>query len=363
MSSKRIRIIPLLALALLLAVAAPPVVLAKNASFQSFGQFSLRDMGLGRYEATDGLGRVLHLVPRGQKPPAGVPGHEVVYVPVRRVAITGGRDTSLLLALDSIYTVVAVTGDDKDWTIPEIKQGLKDGKVLSMGSGMALDYEALVRLKPEVVFTWDQSVIPKLAELGVPVVITYGDEARTLETQVQFARFLAPFFGKIQAAEQYVAHVRGTLTELERKTAGVGKRPMVIWGDIWEKRVLVEPGQSWAAQLIGLSGGDYLFKDVRGTSCLEVSLERFFSTATQADVMFTYRSPMSGIATKADMARTNPALARIKPMTKGRIYFPLAHYHQSGHLMDQVIMEIAAILHPELYPKHKLQFFHQLPDK
>ena len=80
-------------------------------------------------------------------------------------------------------------------------------------------------------------------------------------------------------------------------------------------------------------------------------------------MMFTYRSPSTGISSKAALARANPALAGIRPLTRGRIYFPLPRYHQSGHLMDQVIEEIAAILHPELYPGRKLRFFVELPEK
>jgi iron complex transport system substrate-binding protein len=336
---------------------------ARAQEFQAVGQFSLRTMGDGTYEISDGLGRVLHLVPRGWKRPAGVAPHEVIYIPVERVAMTGGRDTSLLLALDSIDKVVAVTGGPDDWTIPQIKQGLLSGKIVSLGQGMSLDLEALVKIHPDVLFTWDETAIPKLADLGIPVVINYGDEARTLDTAIQFARFLAPFFGKSELAEKYVARVKAALEEVRNKTAHVSQRPRVIWGDVYEKRVLVEPGQSWAAQLVDSAGGDYLFRDVRGTSCLEVSLERFFSTAKRAQVMFTYRTTQTGINSKEDLAKANPVLGRIYPLQHGRIYSPLPRYHQSGNLLDQIIRELAAILQPDLFPGYKLQFFFELPEK
>ena len=349
--------------ALLLCMTGAPDARAQAPGFQAIGQFSLRTMDNGRYEVSDGLGRVIHLVPRGQEPPPGVPRHEVVYIPVQRVAMTGWRDTSLLLALDAIDTVVAVSGAADEWFIPQIKEGLASGKIYSLGQSMSLDYEALVRKKPDVLFTWDETAIPKLADLGIPVVINYGDEARTLETEMNFARFLAPFFGKTELAEKYVARVKAVLEEVRRKTAHAPQRPRVIWGDVYEKRVLVEPGQSWAAQLVDSAGGDYLFRDVRGTSCLEVSLERFFSTAKRAQVMFTYRGTQTGINSKEDLAKANPALGRIYPLQHGRIFSPLPHYHQSGNLLDQKIREIAAILQPDLFPGHKLQFFYELPEK
>jgi iron complex transport system substrate-binding protein len=346
-----------------LAAASPGSAATATPGFQTIGEFSLRGLEGGRYEITDGLGRILHLVPRGMDPPPGVPRHEIIPIPVKRVVMTGGRDVSMLLALDSISVLVGVDGNHTDWKIPQVRDGLEQGRIVNVGRSHSLDYEQLAALKPDALFTWDEAQIPFLADLGIPVVINHGTQARTLDTQINFVRFLAPFVGKEQLAEIYVARVKAALDKIAQRARNAPSRPKVIWGDVWEKRVMVEPGQSWAAQLVDLAGGDYLFKDVRGSSCLEISLERFYSAAKQADVMFTYRSPETGMASKADLARTNPALAGTKPLASGRVYFPLPEYNQSGHRMDEVIEEIAAILQPRLFPERKITLFHALPEK
>ena len=79
-----------------------------------------------------------------------------------------------------------------------------------------------------------------------------------------------------------------------------------------------------------------------------------------ADVLITYRTPRQGISTKAQLAKVNPEMAEIKPMTTGRIFFPRKIYNQSGNRLDEIIEELAAILHPELYPGHRLKFFVEL---
>ena len=63
-----------------------------------------------------------------------------------------------------------------------------------------------------------------------------------------------------------MARVQAAISRVRQRTKVVKHKPKVIWGDIYEKRVLVEPGHSWAAEVIRLAGGDYLFNDVRGTS-------------------------------------------------------------------------------------------------
>ena len=246
---------------LLFCLAAAP---ASWAAFQSLGQFSVDSRDNGVFIVSDGIGRQLYLVPRGQKPPPGARPQDVIPIPVQKVASDSWRDTSLLGALDALGAVKAVTGKTKDWTVPAIRDGLADGSVVSLGQSHGLDYEQLAKVKPEVFFTWDESLIPMMDELGIPTVITNTELARDLDTQIRFTLFLAPFFGKQKQAEAFVRRVYRVLEGIKAKTKQATSKPKVIWGDVYSKRVLVEPGNSWAAQIVQAAGGEYLFADVSG---------------------------------------------------------------------------------------------------
>jgi iron complex transport system substrate-binding protein len=93
-------------------------------------------------------------------------------------------------------------------------------------------------------------------------------------------------------------------------------------------------------------------------------MERFIYSGNDADIYFTYRTLNDGgVTSKASLIRVNPLLAGIKPMGPGgRAYAPMPHYIQSSDRMDEILTEIAAILHPDAYPGYQLQFFVQLPD-
>ena len=333
------------------------------AEFEAIGQFSVESLNNGVFVVTDGIGRRIHLVPRGQQPPPGLRPSEIVPIPVQSVATDSARDTSLLVALDAIGTVKAVTGRDKDWTMPQIRQGLKNGSIVSVGQSHALDYEQLAKVKPDVFFTWDESLVPVMEEFGIPTIITNTGTARDLDTQIRFAKFLAPFFGSQKLADEYAARSYAALESIKTKTRTIEARPKVIWGDVYSKRVLVEPGNSWAAQIVQAAGGDYLFADVSGDTCLEIALERFFSSGNEADVMITYRTPRQGMATKARMKATNKTIAGIKPLNGGKVYYPQKHYRQSADKLDEILIELAAIIHPELYPGFKLRYFREMTEE
>ncbi|MGD8844466.1 MAG: ABC transporter substrate-binding protein, partial [Desulfobacteraceae bacterium] len=146
-------------------------------------------------------------------------------------------------------------------------------------------------------------------------------------------------------------------------TADAGPPPKVMWGDIYEKRVLVEPGNAWVGELVGLAQSDYLFEDVYGTSCIEIAIERFLYSGEEADILFTYRTRDSGATSKAAIARMNPLLKEIRPFKRGKVFAPLPHYVQSGDHLDEILTEIAAILHPDLYRNYQRRYFVELPDQ
>ncbi len=80
-----------------------------------------------------------------------------------------------------------------------------------------------------------------------------------------------------------------------------------------------------------------------------------------ADCLITYRSPEAGATSKAAIARINPLVGNIKPLNSGKVFSPLKHYSQSADRLDEIIMEIAAMLHPELFKNFDYKFFKELP--
>ncbi len=95
-----------------------------------------------------------------------------------------------------------------------------------------------------------------------------------------------------------------------------------------------------------------------------VTPEKFLSRAKHADILITFRGPESGIKTK-EMLRESSRLLQavdIRPMNGGKIYFTGHGLYQSADTAG-VIAELAAILHPELFPKkRKTKYFYELPE-
>jgi iron complex transport system substrate-binding protein len=334
-----------------------------GARFLNLGEFShiKRD---GYLEVHDGAGRTLALVERGKPHPPGFEPTMVIEAPVRRVAVYSWFDAAMLNVLGRADAIVAVTTPESGWHVDYVKDGFREGRITFIGDYTSIDYELTKAAHPEMVMTWDPSIVPMMDELGIPVLVTSTPVATCLSTQIRFVEFLAPFFGEEEKARAFYQRVRASLDDIRAKTEGLPK-PKAMWGDIYEKRVLVEPGNAWVAELIGLAQSDYLFDDVYGTSCIEVSIERFLYSGADADLYFTYRTAGEGrMYSKQGLLRVNPLLAGLKPLTPaGKAYAPLPHYSQSADRLDELLTEISAILHPDAYPGYRLKYFMELPDK
>jgi iron complex transport system substrate-binding protein len=343
----------------------PPqeVATTDRPAFLQIGGFSINRLSPERTEVRDGADRTLILIPREAPMPAGCDPNRVVRVPVQRVVAYGYFDIATLRALGVLeQTLVGVTTPLERWYIPEVKQGMESGRIAYLGDASSIDFERLKQSKPELVLTWDPSIIPLLDELHIPAVVTTTPQAMCLNARIRFVQFLAPFFNKEQEADAFFARIDSALSDIRARTAGVTRQPKVMWGDIYEKRVLVEPGNAWVGELVGLAQSNYQFEDVFGTSCIEITLERFIYSGQDADIFFTYRTGEMGATSKEALAKSNPLIKNIGPLKRGRVYAPLPQFSQSSDKLDEILTEISAILHPEVYPDYQLQYFVELPE-
>jgi iron complex transport system substrate-binding protein len=331
-------------------------------SFIQIGEFTINRVAPDRTEVRDGAGRMLVLIPREAPAPKDVQPQRIVRVPVERVVAYGFFDVATMRALGVLEQVlVGVTCPAEGWYVEEVRRGMASGKIAYLGDWGALDFERLRQQQPELVLTWDHAIIPMLDELGIPCAITSTPTAMCLNARMRFVQFLAPFFQKEKEADAFFARVNNALIDIRKRTAGAGPPPKVMWGDIYEKRVLVEPGNAWVGELVGLAESDYLFDDVYGTSCIEIAVERFLYSGEEADILFTYRTKEDGATSKEALARMNPLLEGIRPLKSGKVFAPLPHYSQSGDHLDEILTEIASILHPEVYPNYQRRYFVELP--
>ncbi len=231
---------------------------------EKFGGFGIKYSKGGRKEVTDGIGRRLVLVPRESNAPNGYKERDVIRIPVKRVVVYSPYTAALIRELGHLNSVVGIVFKKEHWHIAEIRKGIENGRIIYLGNYTSIDYEKLRQLKPDVVFTWDARIVPKLNELSIPCIVTGTRNAKGLIKHINFIRFLSTFYNEDQKAKAFAELQLKEINNISARLKKVKERPRVIWGDIYTGKIRVVTGNSWAGQMVEKAGGNYLFSDLVG---------------------------------------------------------------------------------------------------
>jgi iron complex transport system substrate-binding protein len=323
-------------------------------------RLSLTDRG-GWWEAVDSFDRVLALVPSGQKPPEGFPATRIINIPVRRmISASGPHDLGIIAALGRLDTIVGMDEPSNAKQLPEVMEAYKNGAIEFVGYSNGLDFETMRRLKPDVVLCNNLEIAGILESFGFSVVTTYNSTDNDLANRVRLFAFLGTLLGREAEAQAMGDKLKDALSEIKNLTAGLprlkycwvtysGDRPFPLYGDYWLSEIFTQ------------CGGDNVWGSILGGST-QIELEKFLSGSNEAELFFTSILYEGAIDDKEDYLRHHPELARLKIFGPGgRVYVPLVTlFLDTGHL-DEVAKDVAAIVHPSLWPDRELRYFKFLP--
>jgi iron complex transport system substrate-binding protein len=278
------------------------------------------------------------------------------------VALTGHLDLSLFRLFEKENFLIGTTIHKDSIFFDQIKNNYNQGKITFLGDENSIDFELIKVLNPDLILASENSNLLLLDDMGFPFIITYSQMVNSLQKRLDFTDFLATFFNQKFKAEIFRKNINKTLEVAINKTKNLPKTK-VTWGIVFEKRVFVEPGNNWLGEILTLLNGDYLFKDDTGDSTIEVSLEHFINSGKKTEVLILYPGQFGVAETKKTILRQNSNLYPMKALQKGgRCYMTKPIFYQSFDKLDQIIIELSAILHPKAYPDYELIFFSKLKD-
>ena len=330
--------------------------------------FKIEYLKDGCKKLTDGEGRDLLLVPRGQKPPAGYENALKIEIPVRKVVTCSTTQAAFLKPLGVLSSIAGVTTEEKHWYIDEVKKAMEKGGIAYLGKNTAMDYEKLQALRPDVVFIYTKTpgmseVLQKLNELGIPVAVDNEYLEEHPLARMEWVKFLAAFYDKEKEADSFFNQAVKRAKGVEEKTAGAKVKPKVLWGSFSQGKVYVPRADSYVAKMIAMAGGDYLFKDQAGTGSAAITLEEFYARGKEADIYISSTSPNYGVTSIQKIIEQGEVLSGLNTVKEGKVWCFQPWYWQALDKTDEQIEDLAAIIHPELYPGYKLKHFLKLPEK
>lgn len=339
---------------------------ATNFSVEKRGALTILSIGKAWNGASEQFRYVLY--PREQHAPKGFPKAQLIPVPIQKLACTGTAHVAMLDLLGVSHKITGLS-DSKYIYNPEILQKVKSKEIVPLGNDNALDYEKIIRLQPEVVFSYSigrNQHYKKIQDLGIPVVmVSEFMEANPLG-QLEWIRFLSYFFDKEVYAKEKCQQIFQNYHQLQQQVDSLQlASPRVLTGSAMEGSWYIAGGKSYMAQFIEDAGGQYIWADEGSKAGVAIDFEAVLAKAQSADIWLN----VGRASDLASLGQSDPRYKVFEAYQNGAVYNYTARISPQGGYdffesakvrPDLVLKDLVHIFYPQLLPQHQGYYYQQL---
>jgi len=270
--------------------------------------------------------------------------------------------------LDETAAVVGISGS-RYVSSEDVRKRMKAGKTPDVGYGQNLNFELMVNQKPDAVLVYGigsevTNSIQKLEELGIPVILVAEYLEETPLGKAEWVKFFGALFQKEKKAQEYFEEVEAEYQRLKKIAGQATKKPKVMVGSPYKDSWWIPGGNSYLANLIADSGGDYLGKNNASHESYVISFEHALAMANEADVWIN----MSNLASKKEILDTDERFKNFAVFNNGKLFNNIKRlsehggndFWESGTVNPHLVLsDLIAIFHPGLV-HHDLVYYHEI---
>ena len=293
-------------------------------------------------------------------------GYTKVEVPLERTLVMTMLQLSNFTALDALDIVRGITGT-KNLFNKDIRQRVKDGRMVKIGMEGNFDTELILAAHPEVIFIspFKRGGYDAIKETGITLIPHLGYKELTPLGQAEWIRFVGLFIGKEHEADSIFAGIESRYNSLKQKVEdhkSDTKLPTVFSGEMHGGNWYAVGGKNSLAQIFRDAGARYVF-DNDDTGGVNIEFEEMYAAAANADywrILNSYEGDFSYDALKASEPR-NELFKAFKD--KKVIYCNMKqtpYYEKSPVMPDVLLSDLVAIFHPELMPADYESTFYRM---
>jgi iron complex transport system substrate-binding protein len=312
------------------------------------------------------------LVQCGAPVPEGFASSQIVTVPVPTFA-TMNQSMGSTIALFGLTDRLTGIASHKAYTVPEILERHKEGKIHELGGGTHSNIENTLAVRPDLYFTFysaypQYNMHPRLWEVGIKAA-PFSDHTETTPLgHAEWIKYLALFFNAEGRAASHFNVIEQAYSRLARLTRDVNHRPEVMAGatqnkDVWH----MHGSRNHMAALIYDAGGKYFWHhDQIAGSLAYASFEQVFDESS--DVVMWTPPAFSGVSLGALIGR-DKRLVHFRPVKDKNVHSWVGgssirwRYPSGDQALDKphvLLADLMSVLHPELLPDHSRVYLQPL---
>ena len=297
------------------------------------------------------------LVSKDDDIPVSVTGKRVIRTPVKRTICLSTTHLAFLNAINESASVVGISGNQYV-SDTQIREGIEDGRVQDVGYGQNLNYELIIKLKPELVMVYGvgsevAGYTQKLEELGIPVIMIAEYLEESPLGKAEWLLFIAELFEKSSLAHKYYLNVQEQYSRMREIAKMKKSKPRVLVGSPYKDTWWIPGGKSYMANLIADAGGDYLGKKNSSHESYVISFENALTMSSKAEIWLNTGS----MSSKSEIVSFDERFKNFRVLKEGKIYNNIKRvspaggndFWESGTVNPHKILhDLISIFHPGL---------------
>jgi iron complex transport system substrate-binding protein len=292
-----------------------------------------------------------------------------IKIPVKNVVCLSTTHIGFIAYLEETNSVSGISG--KDYVVNEKLRGkLDQGLVADVGYDENLNYELLLKLKPDVVFAYGVNVgitniIRKLHELGIPVILIGEYLEEEPLAKMEWVKVFAALYQREAMAAAKFDSVAEKYNILAERAGNSENKPGVLLGLPWRGTWYISGSHSYIARLIKDAGGKYIWDHLDYNESRPMVLEAVYEHALTADYWLNPGDARS----KKDILAVDERFGKLSSYKNDRVFNNNKElsrgggnaFFESGVVEPEIILsDLVYILHPQLLPSHKLKYYRKL---
>jgi len=292
-----------------------------------------------------------------------------IKIPVKKVICLSTTHIAYIDKLGESSTITGVTNGNYI-TNQLINQQIHEGKTKDVGNDQALNYELILKLRPDIIFAYGvgaevATTYQKFAEWGIPVIMVSEYLEETPLAKAEWIKFFSCFYQRERKADSIYSDISKQYNQLKELPHQCETQPKVLsslpWKDVW----YVPGGDSYMAHFIEDAGADYLWKNNHSRESLFLSIEEVFNTGQQAEFWIN-----TGMADRLDdIRKADPRMTKLSPYIHKKVFNNNRSqsssggndFYESGVINPQKILhDLLLIFHPELINDTTFTYYKKL---
>lgn len=290
----------------------------------------------------------------------------VIQTPIKKIVCMSTSHLPFIKMLGQSASIVAVSGA-RYISDTLIRAKIKNGEIKDIGYEASINYEMLMQLNPDIVFTYGVSGennqhIEKIKQAGITVVVVSDYMENHPLGKLEYLKFFGALFNQEEKADSLYNLARNRYLEAKSRVENLTSKPNVLLNAPWKDAWFIPGQNNYMSHLIKDAGGVVLLSKPGESHSYTHSIENVIQEAYNANL---WLNP-NFYSTLKELRESNPLFSSLPILKEGAVYNNNkrdtpgggSDFWERGVVEPDVILnELINILHPELDNKKELVYY------